>query len=166
MITKEGLEALARYAPILEAKGFAWSDWHAPTGQVPWLEHGDVASAFVEDAYRFGWVSSDFDWPEWSRTDEARRLREDPDEVAAADAPRLVKLLTCAIRSDRFCEGALAGDYDSGPLARIAARARALAASAFWRCAIPTASRSESPQTLPRPPDYCGPRDAVGRSAL
>lgn len=129
MISKDGLDALARFAPILEAKGFAWGDWHAPAGWMPWLEHGNVASAFIDDAYRFDWISSGFDWPKWSRTAEAQRLRQDPAALAGADATQLVKLLTCAIRSDRFCEGSLAGDYESGLLARIAARAQVLSAS-------------------------------------
>ena len=129
MLSKDKLKALARYAPILEARGFTWGDWKIPAGQVPWMEHGDVASSFMDDAYRYDWVSGDFDWPRWSWTAEARRLREDPTALANADAERLVRLITCSVRSDRFNEGALAADYASGLLARIAARASALAAS-------------------------------------
>ena len=127
MISKEGLEALARYAPVLEAKGFVWGEWEVPPGEIPWMRHGDVASSFMDDAYRFDWVSGHFDWPAWSKTAEAARLRADPDEIAVASADQLVKLLTCSVRSERFCEGALAADYDSGLLSRIASRAQVLA---------------------------------------
>ena len=105
MISKEGLEALARYAPVLEAKGFVWGKWEVPPGEIPWMRHGDVASSFMDDAYRFDWVSGHFDWPAWSKTAEAARLRADPDEIAVASADQLVKLLTCSVRSERFCEG-------------------------------------------------------------
>ncbi len=128
MISKEGLEALARYAPILEARDFTWGEWDVQPGRWPWMRHGDVASSFMDDAYRFDWVSGDFDWPAWSRTDEAVRLRSDPLALADADGDHLVKLLTCCIRSDRFCEGSLAADHGSGLLARITARAQVLVA--------------------------------------
>lgn len=129
MISKEGLHALARYAPVLEARRFAWGEWKTKASQLPWLEHGDIASAFIADAYRFDWVSSDFNWLKWSRQPEAISLREDTSAVENARAEQLVKLLTCCIRSDRFCEGSLAADYDSGLLARIAVRAQHLVAS-------------------------------------
>lgn len=45
-----------------------------------------------------------------------------PAAFAGADAAQLAKILTCAVRGDRFCEGALAANYDSGLLARIAAK--------------------------------------------
>ncbi len=83
--------------------------------------------SFMDDAYRFGWVSGDFDWPAWSKTPEATRLRGDPGAIEAAGADQLVKLLTCSIRAERFCDGTLAADYDSGLLGRIASRAQALA---------------------------------------
>ena len=124
---EEGLEALARYAPIFEARGFAWGACRVLPVEMTWMEHGDVASSFMDDAYKFGWVSGDFDWPAWSKTPEAIGLRGDPGAIEAAGADQLVKLLTCSIRAERFCDGTLAADYDSGLLGRIASRAQALA---------------------------------------
>jgi Family of unknown function (DUF6508) len=94
--------------------------------------HFDVAppvTAFVDAAYRFGWVRNDFDWVEWTRSEEMQSLRA-PDGVEDANADQVARLLTVCIRQDRFVSGGLAGDYESGLLLRILRRVHELAVEA------------------------------------
>ena len=95
----------------------------------PHFEVSPPMTAFVDAALRFGWVRADFDWVEWSRSGESETLRT-PDGLDDATADQLARLLTVCIRQDRFVEGGLAGDYESGLLLRILRRAHQLAVEA------------------------------------
>ena len=53
-----------------------------------------------------------------------------PDVLAAATPDQRGKLLTAVIREDRFNEGALGDSFESGFIAAIARRAKALAEEA------------------------------------
>ena len=127
----KSLRALARYAPIFEKEGFTWGRWNDPKHPqvMPYFVESDEASAFIEDAYKRGWVIKNFPWSEWIASEEAVNLRGEPGAVGAATADQLGKLLTSCIRGDRFREGVLAEAYDSGLLTHIARRAMVLIAS-------------------------------------
>ncbi|MCB8780052.1 DUF6508 domain-containing protein [Planktothrix agardhii 1806] len=81
---------------------------------------------FVAAAYANNWVSSDINWVEWMKTDEAKKLRDNPTALAKASEHDLACLLTTLIRQERFCEGSLEGAYDSGLLTRILQRAASM----------------------------------------
>jgi hypothetical protein len=82
--------------------------------------------AFYQAVYDLGWVSTEFDWTEWCRTPEGERLLGDPAVFAVASVEDLTRVITTCIRRDRFCEGALAGDFEEGRLLAILHRASAL----------------------------------------
>lgn len=126
-MTAEGLAALARWMPVFRSDGFTWGRWRREPGQFGWFETSPQAMSFMEDAYRHGWVYMGWNWSEWAQTDEARRLRDEPGVLERADGDDFGRLLTVCMRSDRFCEGALAEAYDTGLITRIVARASALA---------------------------------------
>jgi hypothetical protein len=81
---------------------------------------------FVAAAYANNWVSSDINWGEWMKTDEAKKLRDDPTALAKASDHDLTCLLTTLIRQERFCEGSLEVAYDSGLLTGILQRAASM----------------------------------------
>ncbi|HEY3776891.1 MAG TPA: DUF6508 domain-containing protein [Rhizomicrobium sp.] len=69
----------------------------------------------------------EFDWSAWADGPEGERLATSHANIASANCEQLSKLLTAVIRQDRFCEGFLAGCYESGLLLVITERAEALA---------------------------------------
>jgi hypothetical protein len=79
----------------------------------------------MKDAYNYGWVQST-SWTEWMQTKNALRLSRDPDRMAVATIDDLANVLTVSLRRDRFMEGSLAGDFKSGLIVRIVARANKL----------------------------------------
>ncbi|UNC13970.1 hypothetical protein FE249_06940 [Acidiphilium multivorum] len=128
----ERLEAIVRFLPIFEGRSFSFGEWmraNESSGVVtlPFFSESTQARDFVATAYRADWVYP-FDWTEWVGTDEANRLRNDPACLAKANEQQLARLLTACIRADRFNEGALASDYESGLLTNILRRAAVLLA--------------------------------------
>lgn len=122
----ERLEALAAFVPVLEAPDFSFGEWQSHPGQLPWFNLSAEARRFVTTAAQFDWIVSDFNWPEWQKTDRARQLLEKPDAIADATVEDLEHLLTTHIRADRFIEGHLAATFDNGQLTAISRRAAAL----------------------------------------
>lgn len=81
---------------------------------------------FVDAAYANNWVSGNINWGQWMKTDEAKKLRDDPTALAKASEHDLTCLLTTLIRQDRFCRGSLEGAVDSGLLTKILQRAASM----------------------------------------
>lgn len=127
------LAALARFVPIFEAPGFTAGTWAG--GQrgadgvitMPFVSYADEVREFEQVAYAEGWVL-DFDWSEWQQSAEAHWLYYYRDALDAATPEQLARLLTLFIRQDRFIEGGLLGDFESGHILAIVRRAAALLA--------------------------------------
>ncbi|CAN5711039.1 hypothetical protein BH23CHL7_BH23CHL7_21640 [soil metagenome] len=123
------LAKLAPFAEVFDAPDFSFGEWVPSTRQpdgaqtVPWFDFSSAALEFLRAAP----VSPEVHWPDWSKTDEARRLLADPAAVADATPDQLVALLTTMIRGDRFSEGTLAHFYETGHLRAIIRRASELA---------------------------------------
>lgn len=128
------LEGLAAFVPRFEAPDFSFGEWSGDVEVIdgvmtmPYCRYSAAANDFVQCAYDLKWVREDCDWPSWSQTPEAARLRDDPDALAQATLDQLACLLTTVIRKDRYCEGELAAAFDTGLLTRICRRAAQLAA--------------------------------------
>jgi hypothetical protein len=80
-------------------------------------------SDFVRLAYADGWMMLDFDWPAW---EEGREIAGSPERIAECDLDTIHKLITALVRSDRFCEGALASAWQHGSIEAILQRIRTL----------------------------------------
>ena len=117
--------ALAVFLPVFEAPGFHFGRMILLPGDEFHYSLSEEASRFVKTCYDMGWVRS-FDWAEWNETLEAVSLRDDPASLEEATDVQLEKLLTALIRQDRFVEGSLGKDFESGLLKRILKRASAL----------------------------------------
>lgn len=87
--------------------------------------HEDV-QAFIAEAYDRGWVLSDFDWTDWTRNRAARLYANDPATVESAPAADLFRLLTVALRSERFRDGAFLEVLETGLIDAITRRAATL----------------------------------------
>ncbi len=126
------IQGLASFLPVFQAPGFMFGRWSRPEAKpngavsFPRFDVAPPVTAFVDAAHRFGWVRTDFDWVEWSRSDEVQLLRAQ-DGLKDADAGQVARLLTVCIRQDRLVEGGLAADYESGLLVRILRRLQELA---------------------------------------
>ena len=127
----DAIRALAPWAATIRAPGFTFGTWHemerrdAGVATMPWFELSTDGRALLAAAGPL--LLTDFDWPTWSQTDEARRLRDEPDALAAATSRQIAQLLTALIRQDRFVEGALDASMTSGLLGRVLDRVAELA---------------------------------------
>ena len=126
------LRSIVTYLAAFESLGFKFGVWRTPPASrqgvidLPYFATNEAVSAFIEAAYHNNWVAADFDWPEWTQTQEAKDLRDDPEALARANPEQISRLLTVCIREDRFCEGALQASYESGLLTRILKRSAAI----------------------------------------
>lgn len=126
------LNALSQFLPEFEAPDFGPGMMSPMTpnadGSVsfPYAVLSDKAGEFVSAAYDNGWVVGHFDWPAWSSTAAARRLRSDESAIAKATPEELARLLTVLIRQERFAEGTLLEAFESGIILRIVRRIDAL----------------------------------------
>ena len=127
----EALRALAAWEPRLADPTFSMGSWTPSRTRedgvivVGYFTPSEDAEAFLRDLGRVGLVRP-FDWTAWLATPRGAELR-DPAAVAGASPEELANLLTAIVRSERFSEGSLEGAFESGLLAAIARRARALA---------------------------------------
>ncbi len=131
---RERLAALAAFLPAFRAAEFNFGHWEGESRRegaitLPYFVLSDQATSFVDAAYRLGQVLTDFNWPAWKETPEAKRLRDDPAVLANATPEQLAWLLTVCIRQERFVEGALESAFKSGLLTRIHERVAELAAT-------------------------------------
>lgn len=116
------LAALAAFAADFRSPWVSFGTWDKIG-----FRRSEFADRFVQHCVSDGWVLGHFDWPQWSRSDEAVALRSAAVIRSDATAEQLAKLLSVAIRQDRFVEGGLEGWYKTGMLAAICDRAAALA---------------------------------------
>lgn len=129
------LQALAAFGPLLRDPRSSAGRWADQTGSgtpddpltMPHYKSSESLNRFMQMAYDVGWVK-DFDWMKWSRGAEAKMLFRDEASLAQATADQIANVITTIVRSDRFCEGALAGHFESGVLLALAERAEALLA--------------------------------------
>lgn len=133
MELQKRLAGLAAFLPEFEREGFVFGQWEggeiAPGGgamQMPYFTLGDMGTALHQAVYDLGWISTDLDWPEWSRTPEGQRLLGDPAVLADATVEELTQVITTCFRRERFCEGALSGDFEDGRMLAILRRATTL----------------------------------------
>jgi hypothetical protein len=129
---QQRLEALAKYLPIFTAPSFSFGEavppkQHGDGIEKGWMRYGPEAQAFLQDAYDYGWVQGT-EWMKWMRTEEAQALAREPARMAVASIDELAKVLTVSLRRDRFMEGSLAADFESGLIARVVRRAHELSA--------------------------------------
>ncbi len=121
------LAAIAAFVPIFETAGFVFGAWselrEARPGvqEMPYYIFSQPAKDFLAAVGRAGLVTP-FDWGAWLATPEGKSLKEDRAAVTRADIGQLSRLLTAIIRSDRFCEGSIAGAFESGLLTAIVRR--------------------------------------------
>jgi len=82
----------------------------------PPFYNADLTDKVIGVCYDLGIVPS-FDWTTWRKGMEM--LRNADTDFAALDVVTLCKLLTVAIRSDRFSDGFIAGLFHQGVMQRI-----------------------------------------------
>ncbi len=129
---KERLLALAAFLPIVEADDFFAGETVFPpdtpdgVSRFPYSDLSRPVQQFLKMVYDAKWVVS-FDWPAWARSQEAQDLfANDGRALSTAQPEQLRKMLTTCARRDRFCEGSLIADFESGLMQRIIRRADAL----------------------------------------
>ncbi|MBL0923512.1 MAG: hypothetical protein IBJ12_03470 [Sphingomonadaceae bacterium] len=123
MRNRERLQALGKFEALFRSPWFKFGEWDKIG-----FRRSDDTEKFVRHCYDSGWVQGEFDWSAWMATDEAQELR-DPDNIRnRASEEQLEKLLTVAIRQDRFVEGGLLSWFENGQLLAIIQRADKLRA--------------------------------------
>ena len=130
------LQALAAFGPQLrdpDASAGRWSDQNGSGTPddpltMPSFEMSDLLTRFEAMTYDVGWVQ-DFDWMEWSRGPEAKRLMRNNASLAQATVDQIANIITTIVRSDRFSEGTLARSFEAGTLRALAERAETLLAT-------------------------------------
>lgn len=131
-LTRASFTGLAAFVPIFEDPAFEFGAWNTGTKSQPGVVSepmyilSEPAHRFYRAVYELGWILTGFDWPRWVGGEEAQRLTHDAEAVDAASPEQLARLLTAMVRSDRFCEGTLAGFHESGLILRILRRVKVL----------------------------------------
>ncbi len=125
------LLSLVKFLDPMRVEGFEFGTWvppgkEGPVHTMPYNYLSATAAAFVQATYDNGWIRTDFNWAEWSSTDEARQLQDNAASLENASVDQLANLLTLLVRQDRFCEGLLSSAYESGLITRILCRADSL----------------------------------------
>jgi ADP-ribosyl-[dinitrogen reductase] hydrolase len=124
---RERLAALAEFRPVFEREDFVFAEHTATVAGGSVITMGFYSltgegQRLYKAAYDYGWVRN-LDYHAWSKTERGERLLRDLTWVTEASEDDLACLLTVCIRADRFCEGYLAGAYESGLIRRIVQRA-------------------------------------------
>lgn len=130
------LRALAAFGPQLRDPHASAGKWSDQKGSgtaddpltMPHFEQSDLVNRFESMAYNARWVQ-DFDWMQWSRGPEARRLMRDREALSHATVEQIANIITTLVRTDRFSEGTLARSFETGTLHALAERAQALLAT-------------------------------------
>jgi Family of unknown function (DUF6508) len=130
-LSTEQIQAVAKFLPIFETiKPDDFSHSVRLPGQedicygVGFVEFHPAVYEFIKACYDNGFVQS-FDWPAWAG--EARQYMADPKLVASARLTTCIKLVTGHIRYERFCDGHLHSQFESGHLTAILRRLEELA---------------------------------------
>jgi len=77
---------------------------------------GAIVSQFIEVVYQMP-IMIVFDWMKWYKGD--KMARDKNFDFDTTDLLTKCKLLTGLIRNDRFCDGALVSDFESGLILKI-----------------------------------------------
>lgn len=117
------IDAVLAFLPIFEQEDFVPSHVETPPGQFPYHVYAEEASNFLHALYKNGFVFP-FDWPSWQ--EEAQRYYDKPKLLRTADLEVLRRLLTLHVRKERFSEGHLSAMIESGHIAAILRRLKAL----------------------------------------
>jgi hypothetical protein len=122
-INREEIEAVLAYIPTLSDAGFSFGEWRTHEGQFPQYVFSAEADKFIKALSKLIVV---FDWPAWK--EKASIIMEDPGALAKADLLALRRLITTHLRAERFNEGHLAAQFESGHLLGILKRLKEIQA--------------------------------------
>jgi len=128
----ERLRAVVAFLQVVEADDFSPGEMVFPpdtpdgVSRFPYASESEPVRAFFQMLHEQNWVVP-FEWSVWVSSEEAKELfSEDGHELSNATAEQLSKMLTTCVRRDRFSEGSLLADFESGLMTRIIRRADAL----------------------------------------
>ncbi|MGH7285080.1 MAG: DUF6508 domain-containing protein [Polyangiaceae bacterium] len=121
-VTAAGLKAVAAFRKLFE-HGSA-GEWAAEQRSLPVFDYGEHVRNLRRVLQAHGFVFS-FDWPGWR--EDAQRYLTDPTLIQSASLEDVRRLFTTIVRADRFCEGSLASDIDSGFVLALLRRVEVLA---------------------------------------
>lgn len=135
-IEQQALKSLAGFLDRLSHPSFRAGEWVSARSDndevvhMPYVQFDSVAKEFIQAANDNRWLDTQFDWPEWAQSPEAARLIHDPCAIAAVEPKDLSRLVTVCIRRDKFSDGSLLNDFESGLILRIVQRAAAIVGKA------------------------------------
>ncbi|MCP9851016.1 DUF6508 domain-containing protein [Cyanobium sp. Morenito 9A2] len=121
--TAEEIQALVRYLPVFETKGFVSGTSESRPGFFPDFMNSRDVLRFVHALYDNGFVFP-FDWVRW--TDRVDAYICKPETLQTASLQDIRKLLTAIARKDRFCAGQLACLIDGGFIQAVLRRLEAI----------------------------------------
>lgn len=126
--TLEAIDALLRFLPVFEQKGFVASKpcTFEMKGKNMVLfdeEQTPDVRDFIHAAYEGGFVFP-YPWVEWQ--DQAERYVLNPQTMAEASLKDVCKLLTCHMRKERFCSGHLSSMFACGHIVEVLRRLQTL----------------------------------------
>ena len=122
-VTKANLDKVLTFLPLFE--GHSDDLYSVQTEHFTFYpyEYSPELLRFIQTLYNENLIFP-FDWSSWK--EEADRYMNDPEMVAQADLSVLRKLLTLHVRADRFNDGHIAHETDSGHILAILRRLKAI----------------------------------------
>lgn len=128
-MNRSALQSLAEFNERLCVPDVQFGDWHgaekdsAGVFEMPYVRYSGLVTEFTKAAYENDWVQPQFHWMAWFASPEHQALVQEPDGLIVATSGQLSQLLTLCLRRDRFVEGSLLQDFESGLIQRIVRRA-------------------------------------------
>ncbi len=122
-ITKANLDKVLTFLPLFEGRTDNLYSVQTEYFTFYPYEYSPEVLRFIQTLYNEDLIFV-FDWSSWKV--EAERYMNDPDLVAQADLLELRKLLTLHVRADRFNDGHIAHEIDTGHLLAILKRLKAI----------------------------------------
>lgn len=131
-------DILTKYIPIIQDDSIG--EWifdkendgtHEHPIQVPFVNYSEVVNNFIDDVYTFRKNNEDMELSRYGEILKDNGLEWDPVSMENADVSNLnvqgiLALIMGAVRSERFCDGALFEFFESGCILKWLERLRTI----------------------------------------
>jgi hypothetical protein len=116
----DGLAAMGEFATAFEAEGFAAGEWTSPERQedgaiqLCYWSPSEQVILWEQAVYDLHIVDSSSDYMGEDMGHLLQQFQQDPSLLLASDLATVRAVVTNIVRGERFCDGYMAGMFESG----------------------------------------------------